>query len=111
MRNNSYSACQRPASPNRGQWVAKYRASGLSQSQFAERHGLKLSTLRQWIYRPEPRRVRRGALRPAFQEIALSGVLFPDNWAAELRLPGGIVLRLNGQASADWVGTLVERLS
>jgi hypothetical protein len=111
MRNHFYSA-SRPTPPqHRERLLAKYRASDLTQSQFAQQHGLKLSTLRQWIYRPGLPRVPRQTPRPVFQEVPLLGVPFLDNWAAELRLPGGTLLRLNAQASADWVGDLVERLS
>jgi hypothetical protein len=95
----------------RRQLVSKYRASGLSQSQFAEQQGLKLSTLRQWIYRLGPPRRRLVHPPPAFQEVPLAGVLFPENWAAELRWAGGMVLRLHAQADVEWVGALVERLS
>jgi len=105
---NNYSAFRRLAFQNAEGLVAKYHASGLTQRQFAEQHGLKLSTLRQWIYRPSSRQRRGRTSPPAFQELALPLL---ESWAAELRLPSGRVLRLNPQASAEWVGTLVERLS
>ena len=111
MRNNYSSACERLTPQKRSRLVAQYRASGLTQSQFAQQHGLKLSTLRQWIYRPEGQRSPLGTPRPAFQEVPLSGLAFLESWAAEVRLPAGIVLRLNAQANVEWVGALVERLS
>jgi hypothetical protein len=89
--------------------LVQFRASRLTQRQFAEQCGLNPGTLRQWIHRfgAEPSPVEARPM--GFQEVPLSAVL--DSWAAELRLPSGIVLRLNGQASASWVGALVERLS
>ena len=89
--------------------LVKFRTSRLTRRQFAERHGLNPGTLRQWIHRFGPNRAPVKARRAGFQEVPLSAVL--ESWAAELRLPSGIVLRLNGQTSASWVGALVERLS
>jgi hypothetical protein len=40
--------------PERTQLLREYRASGLTQEQFAERAGVKVSTLRAWIYRKRP---------------------------------------------------------
>src|SRR2546422_4325058 len=98
MRNN-YAVSRRLASQNAERLVAKYRGSGLTQSQFAERHGIKLSALRQWIYRPSSPGRRGRTSPPAFQELALPLL---ESWAAELRLPGGRVLRLNHQANVEW---------
>jgi hypothetical protein len=33
----------------RGRWVSRYRSSGQTQAQFAQQHGLKLTTLQWWI--------------------------------------------------------------
>ena len=32
----------------RAEWIMRYRSSGLCPAQFAEQHGLKLGTLRNW---------------------------------------------------------------
>ena len=110
MRNHSRSVA-RPLRPeSRERLVAQYRASGLTKSQFAREHDLKAGTLRQWIHRLGSQRAPLDNLGPVFQEVPLSAVPFLESWAAELRLPSGLVLRLNGQARADWVGALVERV-
>jgi DNA-binding transcriptional regulator YiaG len=44
-----------PRSPSeRAQLLTEYRASGLTQEQFAARAGLKIGTLRAWIYKKRP---------------------------------------------------------
>ncbi len=94
----------------REELVAKYHASGLTQREFAQQHGLKLGTFQQWVYRPHAApRTARGK-KSAFQEVSLTEVPFLNGWAAELQLPRGVALRLNTQASAEWVGALVQKL-
>ena len=34
----------------RSQWISRFRSSGLTQAQFAQQHGLKVTTLRKWLY-------------------------------------------------------------
>jgi hypothetical protein len=90
--------------------VATYQASGLTQREFAQQHGVKLGTFQQWVYRPRsPHRVTRRK-KLAFQEVAITEVPFLNSWAAELTLPRGVALRLNSHASAEWVGALVQKL-
>src|SRR5947208_2924284 len=99
MRNHSV-ASRRPrwTPQERAQLVAKYQASGLTQREFAQQYGVKLSTFQQWVYRPRcPARVSRRK-RPAFQEVAITEVPFLNCWAAELQLPRGVTLRLNSHA-------------
>ena len=63
-----------------------------------------------WIYRPRlPHRIVR-AKKPVFQEVSLTEVPFLHSWAAKLQLPQGVTLRLNSQASAEWIGALVQKL-
>jgi transposase-like protein len=94
----------------REELVAKYQSSGLRQREFAQQHGVKLSTFQQWIYRPRlPQRIAR-TKKPAFQEVSITEVPFLNSWAAELQLPRGVTLRLNSQASAEWIGALVQKL-
>ena len=42
---------RRWTSTERARWVREYRASGLSQEQFAEQRQLNVGTLRGWIYK------------------------------------------------------------
>ena len=111
MRNHSFTSRRRRSTQReREQLVAKYQASGLTQREFAQQHGVKLGTFQRWIYRPRsPHSVARRK-KPAFQEVSIAEVPFLNGWAAELQLPRGVALRLNSHASAEWVGALVQRL-
>ena len=111
MRNHSV-ASKRPHSTQqeREQLVAKYQASGLTQREFAQQHGVKLGTFQQWVYRPRlPHPIARRK-KPGFQEVSLTEVPFLNGWAAELQLPRGVALRLNSHANAQWIGALVQKL-
>ena len=48
--------------------------------------------------------------KPVFQEVPLPEVAFLNGWAAELQLPRGVALRLNSNASVEWVAALVQKL-
>jgi hypothetical protein len=76
--------------------LKRYDQSGLTQTAFCARKGLKYGTLVAWL----GRRRKKGDLsgegsdtRPKFQELSLSG--FPDsgNPQLEVALPDGVVVR------------------
>ena len=97
------------ASPEeRAQWVAKYHSSQLSARQFAQEHGLNDGTLQRWI-REEGQRKKSDRKASAFQELHLPP-LMTAAWAAEVRLPGGIAVRLAATTSAAWMRSLWESL-
>jgi len=111
MRNDSRSS-KRPrfTDQEREKLIAEYRASGQGQREFAQQQGIKVGTLRQWIYRLRlPQRIVRRNKR-AFQEVPIAEVAFLNSWAAELQLPRGVALRLNSHPSAQWIGDLVQKL-
>jgi hypothetical protein len=111
MRNHSVSSNRlRFTQQEREKLIVKYRASGLAQREFAQEQGIKVGTLRQWIYRPRsPLPMARGK-KFGFQEVSISEVPFLNGWAAELQLPRGVALRLNSNASVEWIGALVQKL-
>lgn len=88
----------------RAEWVSRYRSSGQTQAQFAQRHGLKLTTLQGWIY--GQRRKQRPTA--AFREIAVSPLWPGGVWAAEVTWPSGVTVRLGAQAEASWIEALLE---
>lgn len=111
MRNHLIASKRRCSTQQeREQLVAKYQASGLTQREFAQQHGVKLGTFQQWVYRPRSPQPITGRKKPGFQEVSITEVPFLSGWAAELQLPRGVTLRLNSHASAEWVGALVQRL-
>ena len=64
----------------RQRFVELCRQSELTQARFAREHGLKLSALRQWLYRPNRRTPEP---RPVFEEVLLSSPPLAGTWIAE----------------------------
>jgi hypothetical protein len=90
----------------RARWVEKYRASGLSLQQFAERHGLSFGQLHYWVYGSAKRE-----RAPMFQEVRLCGPPAPArDWSAEVGLPDGTTVRLVRGTEVEWIQALVECL-
>jgi transposase-like protein len=92
----------------RAEWLAKYHSSHLSAREFAQEHGLNDGTLQRWI-REEGQRNNSSREAAVFQQVHLSP-LMTAAWAAEVMLPGGIVVRLAATASATWMRWLWESL-
>ena len=89
----------------RALWVSRYRSSGLTQAQFAQQHGLKLTTLRWWIYGPR-RKQQQSAT--GFREVAVSPLWPAGAWAAELTWPSGMTVRLGARAEVAWIEALLK---
>ena len=93
-----------------GEWVERYRASGLSLKLFATEHGLKAGRLHYWVYGRRGRRTRT-ASSPVFHEVSVpTEWLQRPGWVAEIGLDSGMVLRLDGRADVGWVRSLVKSL-
>jgi transposase-like protein len=106
---DSYSSVRRRAHSTpeeRARWVHRYERSGLLQREFAERHGLGLSTLRKWITQAGNQVLSGGKGKPVWQELKLDGVLGAPRWVAEVVRPDGFVVRV-GQ---DTPSALLEEL-
>lgn len=87
----------------REEWVDRFKQTGLSQQAFAQRHGLKVSSLRNWLY-------KRSSPAKAPQLIELPYPLStpsPDSSEADLLLRSGHRVGLRGAA----VSALVEILT
>jgi transposase-like protein len=95
----------RVSQEERAQWVSRYHASQLSGRQFAQQHGLKDGTLQRWI-REERQRSPSAGEGVGFQEVHVSAFASAGGWAAEVALPGGILVRLGATASATWMRSL-----
>ena len=89
--------------------MQRYRASGLGLKRFAAEHGLPAGQLHYWTYSP---RVSTAATNPpVFQEVTgITPWKNAPSWAAELGLPDGTTVRLDGRAEVAWVKQLVESL-
>src|SRR5207244_11605130 len=93
----------------RAEWIARYRSSGLRLPHFAEQHGLKLGTLRNWIQK-EGHESSLGRETTGFQELLMPSVAATGPWAAEVQLPDGVVGRLGWVVRPSWIPWLVQTL-
>jgi hypothetical protein len=97
--------------------ITRYRAGELGLEAFARENGLPLGRLQYWIYqkyaRPAKHRLPATsplAISPVFQEIKLPSMPPSGNWAAEVSLPKGMAVRFSANASAQWVGSVIQAL-
>jgi hypothetical protein len=97
----NYSASERE------RWVELCRKSELTQAQFAREHGLKLSALRQWLYRSNR---RTPAPRPVFEEVLFSSPLPGPAWIAEMAAGEDLTLRFGAQSSPEFIARVIEQL-
>ena len=93
----------------KAEWVEKYLESGLGVREFSRQHGLGYMSLYRWVRKQRGRSKPQG--RPAQEAIDFAEVKLPGNtqrsdWAVELTLPNGTVLRM----SKDTPPTLVDQL-
>jgi hypothetical protein len=94
-----------------GGWVTRYRDSGLGLGAFAKKHSLPRSRLHYWVYgRGQAHLKQRSAAPPVFQELKLTGGLALSNWAVEISLPAGPVVRFSAAASPAWMSAVVAAL-
>lgn len=94
--------------PRREELVAAWRASGLTQAEFARREGIIYSSFAAWVQAARKTRKRRGKMLPVrFVEAKLpvAGPAMPA--PLEVRLADGTVLR--GTSAAE-LAALVKAL-
>lgn len=72
----------------RAELVRGYRSSGLTMAQFAQREGIRTTTLAKWVYLADHASRRAAPVR--FAEVKLPAT---PRWAFELTLPNGWVVR------------------
>lgn len=87
--------------------VERYRQSQLTQAQFAQEHGLKLSALRQWLYRPNPPTAAPGRV---FQEVLLAPPPLAPTWTAEVAVGEDLTLRFGSQSSPEFIAQVIDQL-
>jgi hypothetical protein len=89
--------------------VSEFRSGRETQKAFARRRGINWTTFRNWLYG------RRAAIRNSgppvrFQEIRLVPPGPSSRWAAEIRLHGGTVMRLQAGADPQWAKAILQLL-
>jgi hypothetical protein len=98
--------------------ISRYRASGLSLTQFAEAEGMPAGRLHYWLYQKHRNGGRErsvgssgAASVPVFQEVSLAACLpSTASWAAEVSLSKGLVIRFNQAAPPAWIGAVLQVL-
>jgi len=90
----------------RARVVARYRASGLTQREFAEQAGISLSALRGWLYRRDPHAEPRGEPRGRFVEV----VAAPATEVVEVHV-GRVRIVLPAGTSVERLAAVVQALS
>lgn len=94
-----------------GDWISRYRGSGLGLGAFAAQHGLAKSRLHYWVYDKRYSRLAKPPVPvPLFQEVKLAGGLALSSWAAEVSLSSGVAVRFSAAATPAWIGAVVEAL-
>jgi len=67
--------------------------------------------LHYWVYGRGQARLSQPSAAPAvFQELKVTTGLVPSNWAVEMSLPAGLVVRFGATASPAWMNAVVEAL-
>lgn len=89
------------------QWVKLYSRSGLTQRDFATKHGLGFSTLQRWLVRYPTRLPALAPRAPIFAELKLPPVSGACRWAAEVVKPNGLTVRLAPDAPISLIQQLV----
>jgi hypothetical protein len=96
---------QRRSAEEIARLLEEYRQSGLSQAAFCRQGQIALSTFTLWLH---PRR-RQSPARPVLREVNLAQVFGSCSWAAEITLPDGTIVRLNGNIAPALAGELLQK--
>ena len=104
MRSKSRSRRRRWSSEQREQFLADFHQSKRTQRDFANSHGVGLSTLSKWLrleHKVAPARVR-------FREV---GLLNPaSRWPVEVVSPQGWIVRLQNGSAVEMLPELLQAL-
>lgn len=96
--------------------LSRYRCGGVSLAEFARQERIPPGRLHYWIYGKgwggTGKGSRPASARQAFQEVRVAVPLVggTPEWAAEVSLPAGVLVRLSGKASPEWIGSVVQAL-
>jgi transposase-like protein len=102
-----------PVSPEeKAQWVKRFMESGLSIRKFSATHDIPRMSLWAWVDEDRRRRISSGTSVPIaaaqFTEIKLPPPVNRCDWAAELTLPNGTVLRLSKDVPTGMLDQLLR---
>jgi len=94
----------------RTQWLNAYRASGLTQEQFAARAGIKLGTLRAWIYKPRARAETEPGHFAPVRIVEAAPAVAKSSGTITVRWPQGMTVEIAVPLDEIGVGRLVREL-
>ena len=86
-----------------------FEASGLTQQEFSQHRGLRLSTLQSWVYRRR-RQLARKTEPVRLLPVEVAGVSQPSTALLEVVLASGARLRFGSGTDVDYVARLVTAL-
>ena len=92
----------------RREFVLLCRKSGLTQSEFARQHNLKICTLHQWLHRAN--KLSAPTPEPLFKEVLLPPPPPTTGWAAEIIVGNELTLRLGSQFSPQLITQVIRQL-
>lgn len=93
----------RTGARERREVVAAFQASGLSQAEFAQRHGVKVGTLRCWLYSARREGVPEGTT-PRFIEVTAAGPPgAPRSGAVLVLRMGAVIVELRELPPPEWL--------
>jgi transposase-like protein len=99
-------ARSRVSAEAKAQWVKRFHESGLSLRKFSSQHPVSLMSLCRWV--KEAQDGMAPSPTPQFEELTLPPLAGGSDWAAELTLPNGTVLRLSKEVPATMIDQLLR---
>jgi hypothetical protein len=90
--------------------LSAYRASGLTQEQFATRAGIKLGTLRAWIYKPRVRAETEPGHFAPVRIVAAAPAVAKSAGTITVRWPQGMTVEIAVPLDEIGIGRLVREL-
>ena len=90
----------------KAEWVKRFQESGLSLRKFSAQHSLSLMSIWRWVN--QAKAPPSASLTPQFEELSLPGLAAGSDWAVELTLANGTVLRLSKEVPAAMLDQLLR---
>ena len=90
----------------KAEWVKRFHESGLSLRKFSAQHSVSLMSICRWV--KQAKDSQAASPPPQFEELTLPTLAAGSEWAVELTLPNGTVLRLSKAVPAALLDQLLR---
>jgi len=98
-----------PTAEEKAHWVKRFVESGLSIRKFSDQHGIPRMSLWRWAQNAQGEgSTSPSSSPPQFTELKLSSGLARSDWAIELALPNGTILRMTKETPPAIVEQLLR---